>query len=130
MFETGRMVPGAGIEPARPFSGKRRILSPLRLPISPSGQKDGFLSQVQGENHQKNLLEVTSHVRVKNRGRYQRSKTLRSLHISYTINRVEFSPFYLQITPFPDSSSIFPQYTPTSPAGQALLSELLASVWR
>ena len=31
------MVPRAGIEPARPFSGKRRILSPQCLPISPSG---------------------------------------------------------------------------------------------
>ena len=30
-----RMVPGAGIEPARCFH--RGILSPLRLPISPSG---------------------------------------------------------------------------------------------
>ena len=30
------MVPGAGIEPARPF--KREILSLLCLPISPSGQ--------------------------------------------------------------------------------------------
>ncbi len=29
------MVPGAGIEPARPLS--RGILSPLRLPISPPG---------------------------------------------------------------------------------------------
>ena len=29
------MVPGAGIEPARPF--RRGILSPLRLPISPPG---------------------------------------------------------------------------------------------
>jgi hypothetical protein len=34
------MVPGAGIEPARPLS--RGILSPLRLPISPSGHvEDG-----------------------------------------------------------------------------------------
>ena len=30
------MVPGAGIEPARPFG--QRILSPLRLPIPPSGR--------------------------------------------------------------------------------------------
>ena len=30
------MVPGAGIEPARPFG--QQILSLLRLPISPSGQ--------------------------------------------------------------------------------------------
>jgi hypothetical protein len=32
------MVPETGIEPVRPFSGKRRILSPLCLPISPLGQ--------------------------------------------------------------------------------------------
>ena len=31
------MVPEAGIEPARPFYGKRRILSPMCLPISPLG---------------------------------------------------------------------------------------------
>jgi hypothetical protein len=31
-----RVVPRTGIEPVRPFSGKRRILSPLCLPISPS----------------------------------------------------------------------------------------------
>ena len=30
------MVPGAGIEPARPCG--QRILSPVRLPVSPSGQ--------------------------------------------------------------------------------------------
>ena len=33
------MVPRAGVEPARPFSGKRRILSPQCLPISPSGRR-------------------------------------------------------------------------------------------
>ena len=33
-----RMVPGAGIEPARCFH--RGILSPLRLPISPSGHTE------------------------------------------------------------------------------------------
>lgn len=32
-----RMVPETGIEPVRPLSGKRRILSPLCLPISPLG---------------------------------------------------------------------------------------------
>jgi hypothetical protein len=39
------MVPRAGVEPARPFSGKRRILSPQCLPISPSGRQllDAFL---------------------------------------------------------------------------------------
>ena len=31
------LVPETGIEPVRPFSGKRRILSPLCLPISPLG---------------------------------------------------------------------------------------------
>ena len=31
------MVPETGIEPVRPISGKRRILSPLCLPISPLG---------------------------------------------------------------------------------------------
>ena len=51
----GKMVPGAGIEPARPRS--RRILSPVCLPISPPGQggaekrelytmKDNFLFYV------------------------------------------------------------------------------------
>ncbi len=34
------MVPGAGIEPARSFN--RGILSPLRLPISPSGHIRGW----------------------------------------------------------------------------------------
>ena len=34
------MVPGAGIEPARPLS--RGILNPLRLPISPSGHFEGM----------------------------------------------------------------------------------------
>ena len=32
-------MPRAGVEPARPFSGKRRILSPQCLPISPSGRR-------------------------------------------------------------------------------------------
>jgi hypothetical protein len=31
-----KLVPGAGIEPARPY--ERGILSPLRLPIPPPGQ--------------------------------------------------------------------------------------------
>ena len=35
------MVPGAGIEPARCFH--RGILSPLRLPISPSGHFEGMV---------------------------------------------------------------------------------------
>ena len=43
------MVPETGIEPVRPLSGKRRILSPLCLPISPlrliSGTY-GFLPKV------------------------------------------------------------------------------------
>ena len=30
------MVPRTGVEPVRPLTGKRRILSPLCLPISPS----------------------------------------------------------------------------------------------
>ena len=34
------LVPGTGLEPVRPFHGKRRILSPLCLPISPPGQMD------------------------------------------------------------------------------------------
>ena len=33
------MVPGAGLEPAQCFH--RRILSPLRLPISPPGHTEG-----------------------------------------------------------------------------------------
>jgi hypothetical protein len=36
-FFHNEMVPETGIEPVRPFSGKRRILSPLCLPISPLG---------------------------------------------------------------------------------------------
>ncbi|MEY2875426.1 MAG: hypothetical protein RLZZ373_2797 [Pseudomonadota bacterium] len=32
------LVPGTGIEPVRPLSGKRRILSPQCLPISPPGR--------------------------------------------------------------------------------------------
>jgi hypothetical protein len=36
-FSSFKLVPGAGIEPARPFSGKRRILSPMCLPVSPPG---------------------------------------------------------------------------------------------
>ena len=32
------LVPETGIEPVRPLSGKRRILSPLCLPISPLGR--------------------------------------------------------------------------------------------
>ena len=35
------VVPGAGIEPARCFH--RGILSPLRLPISPSGHFEGMV---------------------------------------------------------------------------------------
>ena len=31
------VVPETGIEPVRPLAGKRRILSPLCLPISPLG---------------------------------------------------------------------------------------------
>ena len=36
------LVPGAGIEPARPWG--RGILSPLRLPISPPGQKKSYFT--------------------------------------------------------------------------------------
>lgn len=35
------MVPGAGLEPAKLYS--RGILSPLCLPISPSGPKKNFI---------------------------------------------------------------------------------------
>ena len=34
------LVPETGIEPVRPLSGKRRILSPLCLPISPLGRSE------------------------------------------------------------------------------------------
>ena len=37
-------MPRAGVEPARPFYGKRRILSPQCLPISPSGPIDQALA--------------------------------------------------------------------------------------
>jgi hypothetical protein len=36
------LVPGGGLEPPRPCG--LRILSPLRLPISPSGPEDGISS--------------------------------------------------------------------------------------
>ena len=36
---TGGLVPETGIEPVRCLSAKRRILSPLCLPISPLGQE-------------------------------------------------------------------------------------------
>jgi hypothetical protein len=36
---SAEMVPGAGLEPARLVQG-RRILSPLCLPISPSGRNE------------------------------------------------------------------------------------------
>ena len=39
--EVNPMVPGGGLEPPRPCG--LRILSPLRLPISPSGPDDGCL---------------------------------------------------------------------------------------
>ena len=34
---SSKLVPGTGIEPVRPLTGKRRILSPQCLPISPPG---------------------------------------------------------------------------------------------
>ena len=37
MSETDQMVPETGIEPVRPLFTKRRILSPMCLPISPLG---------------------------------------------------------------------------------------------
>ena len=41
------MVPGTGIEPVRPLLTKRRILSPLCLPISPPGRcVDALLWQI------------------------------------------------------------------------------------
>jgi hypothetical protein len=39
------MVPGAGLEPAQCFH--RRILSPLRLPISPPGHTEGGILQIE-----------------------------------------------------------------------------------
>ena len=39
------MVPGAGLEPARPQG--RGILSPLRLPVSPPGHLNLFKSAIQ-----------------------------------------------------------------------------------
>ncbi len=39
------MVPGAGIEPARPLG--RGILSPLRLPISPPGLNKNCLMSLE-----------------------------------------------------------------------------------
>ena len=38
------LVPGAGIEPARPY--RREILSLQCLPVSPSGQRGEILAQV------------------------------------------------------------------------------------
>lgn len=37
-IEPQGLVPGAGFEPTRPFR-KLRILSPMRLPVSPPGQR-------------------------------------------------------------------------------------------
>jgi hypothetical protein len=36
-FRLGKVVPRAGLEPARPLFTKLRILNPVRLPISPPG---------------------------------------------------------------------------------------------
>ena len=48
------MVPGAGIEPARPCG--RRILSPLRLPVPPPGQ--GQVSVGRGTHRDIDLPEL------------------------------------------------------------------------
>ena len=48
------MVPGAGIEPARPCG--RRILSPLRLPVPPPGQ--GHVSVGRGAHRKIELPEL------------------------------------------------------------------------
>ena len=40
------MVPGAGVEPAQPYS--RGILSPLRLPVSPPGRGAGVKARAHG----------------------------------------------------------------------------------
>ena len=47
------MVPGAGLEPARPF--ERGILNPLCLPISPPGQSRMCRSTWQNGEHFKPL---------------------------------------------------------------------------
>ena len=39
-----KMVPGAGLEPARPY--ERGILNPLCLPISPPAQRGYLLKKV------------------------------------------------------------------------------------
>lgn len=39
-----KVVPGAGIEPARWLSTNRRILSPLRLPVPPSGHINALVA--------------------------------------------------------------------------------------
>jgi hypothetical protein len=54
------MVPGAGLEPAQCFH--RRILSPLRLPISPPGHTEGgFLKHYFHLNYQPRV-ELAAHL--------------------------------------------------------------------
>ncbi len=51
------MVPGAGVEPARPLS--RGILSPLRLPVSPPGlHRDGLWCHFNEIDNIKTLLII------------------------------------------------------------------------
>ncbi len=59
LFNTTRVVPEAGLEPACP--GGRQILSLLRLPISPLGQKDGERSEVSGRDDCSAVRPITAH---------------------------------------------------------------------
>ena len=54
------MVPGTGIEPVQPFG--RGILSPLRLPISPSGQLLCGLYPVHRTKKGKHVFVLSLHV--------------------------------------------------------------------
>ena len=77
-------VPGAGLEPARPFG--QRILSPQRLPISPPGPKTNADSQLLERGRRKD-----------EQGHYPNppysSVTKGKLKIGYTTMHVTFSEF-------------------------------------
>ena len=79
-------MPRAGVEPARPFSGKRRILSPQCLPISPSGRR--LLSahlrcSVTRAAHVRNALRIGSKGRLHTRPAPPIKKGSRSFPCKY-----------------------------------------------
>ena len=54
------MVPGAGLEPAQCFH--RRILSPLRLPISPPGHTEGGFLKHYLRLYEQRRVELATHL--------------------------------------------------------------------